>query len=412
MLNLFSPRKLPWISGSDGEKKVVLTAVEVESLRSEIASLEEREAHLKAQLEHIDEILQSARMSGYLYVRTRWEALPGEPLPLDDDTEVDDWIPRFLVLQGSCIYLFSSSIDLSPQDSTLLSDVVEVGAMPCLMRDDGDTRYCFFISTRHGLRYECSSSSKIQVDSWLGSLQNHKMSSQICRSASRAAKSLISTSSKHSSRAFSGGRAAAAAAAVSLRGVVPSLASYGRTESGNASRAWISGVLALPAAAYMLQEQEAHAAEMERTFIAIKPDGVQRGLISEIISRFERKGFKLVAIKVVIPSKEFAQKHYHDLSERPFFNGLCDFLSSGPVLAMVWEGEGVIRYGRKLIGATDPQKSEPGTIRGDLAVVVGRNIIHGSDGPETAKDEIKLWFKPEELVHYTSNSEKWLYGEN
>nr|XP_016458444.1 PREDICTED: nucleoside diphosphate kinase 4, chloroplastic [Nicotiana tabacum] len=162
----------------------------------------------------------------------------------------------------------------------------------------------------------------------------------------------------------------------------------------------------------MLQEQEAHAAQMERTFIAIKPDGVQRGLISEIIARFERKGFKLVAIKVVIPSKEFAQKHYHDLSERPFFNGLCDFLSSGPVLAMVWEGEGVIRYGRKLIGATDPQKSEPGTIRGDLAVVVGRNIIHGSDGPETAKDEINLWFKPEELVNYTSNSEKWVYGDN
>ncbi|XP_060206824.1 nucleoside diphosphate kinase 3-like [Lycium barbarum] len=235
------------------------------------------------------------------------------------------------------------------------------------------------------------------------------MNSQICKSASRAAKSLIS---KHTSRAFSGGRAAAAAAAVSLRGVVPSLASYGRTESGNTSRAWISGFLALPAAAYMLQEQEAHAAEMERTFIAIKPDGVQRGLISEIVSRFERKGFKLVAIKVVIPSKEFAQKHYHDLSERPFFNGLCDFLSSGPVLAMVWEGEGVIRYGRKLIGATDPQKSEPGTIRGDLAVVVGRNIIHGSDGPETAKDEINLWFKPEELVKYTSNSEKWVYGDN
>ncbi|RZC56548.1 hypothetical protein C5167_015422 [Papaver somniferum] len=164
--------------------------------------------------------------------------------------------------------------------------------------------------------------------------------------------------------------------------------------------------------AYMLQEQDAHAAEMERTFIAIKPDGVQRGLISEIVARFERKGFKLVAIKLVVPSKDFAQKHYHDLKERPFFNGLCDFLSSGPVLAMVWEGEGVIKYGRKLIGATDPQKSEPGTIRGDLAVVVGRNIIHGSDGPETAKDEIKLWFKPEELNTYTINSEKWVYGAN
>ncbi|OIT27020.1 PREDICTED: nucleoside diphosphate kinase 3-like [Nicotiana attenuata] len=238
------------------------------------------------------------------------------------------------------------------------------------------------------------------------------MNSQICRSASRATKSLFSAYSKQSSRAFSGGRTAAAAATVSLRGVVPSLASYGRTDSGNSSRAWISGILALPAAAYMIQEQEAHAAEMERTFIAIKPDGVQRGLISEIISRFERKGFKLVAIKIVVPSKDFAGKHYHDLKERPFFNGLCDFLSSGPVVAMVWEGEGVIRYGRKLIGATDPQKSEPGTIRGDLAVVVGRNIIHGSDGPETAKDEIKLWFKLEELVKYTSNDEKWIYGVN
>lgn len=239
------------------------------------------------------------------------------------------------------------------------------------------------------------------------------MSSQICRSAApRAARSLLSSYSKQCSRSISGGRAAAAATAVSLRGFIPSLASFGGEERTNASRAWISGVIALPAAAYMLQDQEAHAAEMERTFIAIKPDGVQRGLIAEIISRFERKGYKLVAIKVLVPSKEFAEKHYHDLKERPFFNGLCDFLSSGPVVAMVWEGEGVIKYGRKLIGATDPQKSEPGTIRGDLAVVVGRNIIHGSDGPETAKDEIGLWFKPEELVNYTSNAEKWIYGVN
>ncbi|XP_038896214.1 nucleoside diphosphate kinase 3-like [Benincasa hispida] len=238
------------------------------------------------------------------------------------------------------------------------------------------------------------------------------MSSKICRSASRAARSILNAS--RSSRAYStGSRAVASAAAVSLREKLPSLASmFENAGSGYASRGWISGLLALPAGAFMLQEQEAHAAEFERTFIAIKPDGVQRGLISEIISRFERKGFKLVGIKVIVPSKEFAQKHYHDLKERPFFNGLCEFLSSGPVIAMVWEGEGVIRYGRKLIGATDPQKSEPGTIRGDLAVVVGRNIIHGSDGPETAKDEIKLWFKPEELVSYTSNAEKWIYGDN
>ncbi|KAH9775114.1 nucleoside diphosphate kinase III [Citrus sinensis] len=251
---------------------------------------------------------------------------------------------------------------------------------------------------------------------------------------------------------FAEGRAVSAAAAVTFSGKLPYLvSSFGRAGSSTASRSWLSGAIAIPAAgyrmgvcglwkkkrkrslvpclsisivasgtsstvnylglnhAYTLQEQEVHAAEMERTFIAIKPDGVQRGLISEIISRFERKGFKLVAIKIVVPSKEFAQKHYHDLKERPFFNGLCEFLSSGPVIAMVWEGEGVITYGRKLIGATDPQKSEPGTIRGDLAVVVGRNIIHGSDGPETAKDEIKLWFKPEDLVNYTSNAEKWVY---
>ncbi|GER41524.1 nucleoside diphosphate kinase family protein [Striga asiatica] len=233
------------------------------------------------------------------------------------------------------------------------------------------------------------------------------MRSQIFRSA----RSFVSAASKQASRSFSGGRSAAAAAAVSYRGRVTSLASIGAYESGNYA-GWISSALALPAAAFMLQEQEGYAAEMERTFIAIKPDGVQRGLISEIIARFERKGFKLVAIKIVIPSKDFAEKHYHDLKERPFFSGLCDFLSSGPVLAMVWEGEGVIKYGRKLIGATDPQKSEPGTIRGDLAVVVGRNIIHGSDGPETAKDEINLWFKPEELVNYTHNAEKWIYGVN
>ncbi|KAG2240355.1 hypothetical protein Bca52824_090845 [Brassica carinata] len=236
------------------------------------------------------------------------------------------------------------------------------------------------------------------------------MSSQIFRSASRAARSLLSSSKN--TRFFSEGRAIGAATVVYASGKVPKYASNFR-QSGStfASKSWITGLLALPTAAFMIQDQEVLAAEMERTFIAIKPDGVQRGLISEIITRFERKGFKLVGIKIMVPSNGFAQKHYHGLKERPFFNGLCNFLSSGPVVAMVWEGEGVIRYGRKLIG-TDPQKSEPGTIRGDLAVVLGRNVIHGSDGPETAKDEISLWFKPEELVSYTNNAEKWIYGQN
>ncbi|KAF3776938.1 Nucleoside diphosphate kinase IV [Nymphaea thermarum] len=237
------------------------------------------------------------------------------------------------------------------------------------------------------------------------------MSSQIYRAASRSVRALLSAS--RNSGLFSEGRAIAAAPVTSFRGRMSTLASvYQQAEARSTSRGWVSGALVLPAAVYMLQDQPAKAAEMERTFIAIKPDGVQRGLVAEIIDRFERKGYKLVAIKLVIPTKDFAEKHYHDLKERPFFNGLCNFLSSGPVLAMVWEGEGVIKYGRKLIGATDPQKSEPGTIRGDLAVMVGRNIIHGSDGPETAKDEISLWFKPEELVSYTSNAEKWVYGSN
>ncbi|XP_073107361.1 uncharacterized protein [Elaeis guineensis] len=522
LLNLFSLPRLPWSSGSDDDDdKIVLTKAEVESLQSEIADTEEREAHLKAQLEHLDELLRSARLSGYLYIRTRWTQLPGEP-PIIDDAEVDDWLPRFVVLQGSCIFYYLNSTDLSPQDSTLLSDVVEVGTLPSFIQEDEQKRYAFYILTCHGLRFECSSASKIQVDSWLAALRadcsfesdmtsqdsplpreslsvylvagisidtseckvflhphrtilkirnvlkavivpanwnnffqvgkngvhrtmstekcgpsrrkgtqlgaqnlgnkyNHilklwmvftdEMSSQVYRLASRTVRALVAAS--RSSPLFFEGRTAAAAAITMLGGKVLSVSSYyERADFRNTPSGWVSGLLAIPAAAYMLQDQEAHAAELERTFIAIKPDGVQRGLIAEIISRFERKGYKLVAIKLIVPSKEFAQKHYYDLKDRPFFNGLCDFLSSGPVLAMVWEGEGVIKNGRKLIGATDPQKSEPGTIRGDLAVVVGRNIIHGSDGPETARNEIALWFDPSELVSYTSNAEKWIYGVN
>eukprot|EP00270_Netrium_digitus_P002265 TRINITY_DN1254_c0_g1_i3.p1 TRINITY_DN1254_c0_g1~~TRINITY_DN1254_c0_g1_i3.p1 ORF type:complete len:241 (-),score=62.33 TRINITY_DN1254_c0_g1_i3:222-944(-) len=178
------------------------------------------------------------------------------------------------------------------------------------------------------------------------------------------------------------------------------------------SRAALSLSTAAAAAAALaagLSAKALQASEVERTFIAIKPDGVQRGLISEIVARFERKGYKLVAIKAVIPTKDFAEEHYDDLKGRPFFNGLTDFLSSGPVIAMVWEGPGVITYGRKMIGATSPQASAPGTIRGDLAIIVGRNIIHGSDGSETAKHEIALWFKPEELLNYQLDSHKWVY---
>ena len=145
----------------------------------------------------------------------------------------------------------------------------------------------------------------------------------------------------------------------------------------------------------------------ERTFIAIKPDGVQRGLISEIIGRFEKKGFKLIALKQLIPSKELAQKHYGVHKERPFFNNLVDFISSGPVIAMVWEGPDVILSARKLIGSTKPIDSEPGTIRGDLAIDIGRNIIHGSDGIETSNFEINLWFEKTELCDWQTSDYLW-----
>ena len=145
----------------------------------------------------------------------------------------------------------------------------------------------------------------------------------------------------------------------------------------------------------------------EKTFIAIKPDGVQRGFISEIIGRFERKGFKLVGLKQLIPSKELAQKHYGVHKERPFFNDLVEFISSGPAVAMVWEGEGVISNARKMIGATKPLEAEPGTIRGDLAVNIGRNIIHGSDSPDTASFEINLWFNNEEICDWNPSDSIW-----
>lgn len=148
---------------------------------------------------------------------------------------------------------------------------------------------------------------------------------------------------------------------------------------------------------------------MERTFLMIKPDGVQRGLVSEIIGRFETKGFTLVGLKLMSVSRDLAEKHYAVHKERPFFSGLVDFITSGPVVAMVWEGEGVIASARKMIGATKPLEAEPGTIRGDLGVTVGRNIIHGSDAPETAQSEIALWFSDTELASWTPATQSWIY---
>ena len=147
---------------------------------------------------------------------------------------------------------------------------------------------------------------------------------------------------------------------------------------------------------------------MERTFLAIKPDGVQRGLVGEIIRRFEAKGFTLVGMKFMKVSRELAEQHYGVHRERPFFQGLVEFITSGPVVAMVWEGEGVIASARKTIGATNPLTAEPGTIRGDFGVNIGRNIIHGSDAPETAQQEVSLWFKEEELASWEPSLTSWI----
>ena len=147
---------------------------------------------------------------------------------------------------------------------------------------------------------------------------------------------------------------------------------------------------------------------MERTFLAIKPDGVQRGLIGEITSRFEAKGFTLVGLKFMAVSRELAEQHYAVHRERPFFPGLVEFITSGPVVAMVWEGEGVVAAARKMIGATNPLTAEPGTIRGDFGVNIGRNLIHGSDAIETANHEISLWFKEAELVNWEPSLSSWI----
>jgi nucleoside-diphosphate kinase len=148
---------------------------------------------------------------------------------------------------------------------------------------------------------------------------------------------------------------------------------------------------------------------LERTFLMIKPDGVQRNLVGEIIQRLETKGFTLVGLKLMSVSRELAEQHYAVHKDKGFFAGLIEFITSGPVVAMVWEGEGIIASARKIIGATNPLSAEPGTIRGDFGVTVGRNLIHGSDALETAQNEIKLWFKEEELVSWQPTINPWIY---
>ncbi|KIL48062.1 nucleoside-diphosphate kinase [Jeotgalibacillus campisalis] len=148
---------------------------------------------------------------------------------------------------------------------------------------------------------------------------------------------------------------------------------------------------------------------MEKTFLMVKPDGVQRGLIGEVVNRFEKKGFKLSAAKLMVISEDLAKQHYGEHAERPFFGELVDFITSGPVFAMIWEGEDVVKTARHMMGSTKPSEAALGTIRGDLGLTVGKNIIHGSDSLESAGREIELFFGSSTEISYDKPVEQWIY---
>src|SRR2546425_1862432 len=147
---------------------------------------------------------------------------------------------------------------------------------------------------------------------------------------------------------------------------------------------------------------------MQRTLVWVKPDGVQRGLIGLILAGLERRGLKLVAMKMIRISRELAGRHYAEHQSKPFYDGLIAFITSGPVVAMIWEGREAVSVVRGLMGATDPLKAAPGTIRGDLALDLGMNLIHGSDSPGRAETEIALFFQPNELHDYDRTADRWI----
>lgn len=147
---------------------------------------------------------------------------------------------------------------------------------------------------------------------------------------------------------------------------------------------------------------------VERTLLLVKPDGVQRGLVGEIIARFERRGLQIVALKFMSVSSALARAHYREHVGKPFFKSLVDYITSCPIVAMVLEGPKAIELCRTTIGATDPLAATPGSIRGDFGATVGRNLVHGSDGPRAAKREIKLFFRPSELRRYNRSVARWI----
>jgi len=147
---------------------------------------------------------------------------------------------------------------------------------------------------------------------------------------------------------------------------------------------------------------------MERTLVLVKPDGVQRGLIGEVISRLERRGLKLVGMKLMQVDDALARQHYGEHVDRPFFGGLVDFITSAPVVAMAWEADNAVEAVRNTMGQTNPTSSPPGTIRGDLGLDIGRNLVHGSDSPESAQRELALFFGAGELRDYTRANDPWI----
>lgn len=149
-------------------------------------------------------------------------------------------------------------------------------------------------------------------------------------------------------------------------------------------------------------------APQERTLVLVKPDGMQRGLAGEILHRFERRGLRIVGVKLVQVSNDLAARHYAEHEGKPFYAGLIAYITSSPVLAIVFEGTGAIALVRKTIGKTDPAEAEPGTIRGDLGIEKGRNLVHASDGAESAEREIGLWFAANELIGWPRDVDRWI----
>ena len=148
---------------------------------------------------------------------------------------------------------------------------------------------------------------------------------------------------------------------------------------------------------------------MERTYLMVKPDGVQRGLVGEIISRFEKKGFKIVGLKMLTIPRETAEKHYGEHAGKPFFVPLVDYITSGPVVAMVLEGKDTVATAREMMGATNPLKAAQGTIRATYGLDMGRNIIHGSDSNASAEREIEIFFNPGEVIEYVRDVDRWIF---